>query len=376
MKNALWNRGSYFKGNPNKSEPPTPPLTESIFANRTRHPIMGSPYPYSFTGFYYISDPVYDKTTGSVLTRSQLLSLPFFYPGTFEKVPSEVCAWAAGKEANISISWNGISASEQGVLVGYAYGRDIDDEVRKRFPEEDYDKIGVYLPGDPVAAPSEKFPFPAIFSTFNTDDLEFSYEGPASTALKGGVAYLSSPAGDGSFFPTSSQRKFDVSEYESNPGETGEIQEVDTGIPLGDSTYKLKYTVTIGQSYKSISFESGGGLGANLGGIYLAFYKAWAAPIFGGGSYFLFNKSTEIIRDAVYDSLSAEYGGLFAQIEQELQADDSTTYEESIPIGADRISQFPIEEGSTYYSRFVGSATVNAQVTKQLDRFFPGQVGP
>ena len=364
MKNALWDRGSYFKGNPDKSVVAPPGIPDSFIAtNRTRHPIMGASKSVA-ENFLSYSGPVYDVTTGAALTRAQLLSLEFFYDGTLTRIPPEICMWMAMKEADISISWSGLSVAQL-VKSGYVYERYAGD--RRRVPETDYNQAGIYLPNNPVSAPTSQHPYTSVFSRFNVDPTYFNFSNPRR-AIHGGVTDIDRQLDGTISLSFSEGGYFILSEGDSSGGSVSETQEVDTGVPLGDSTFKLQYNVFTGVYYKEIRFSS------NSRPFYLKTYKVWVAPIAGSGVFTDVQKETTVVKGLVYQALYPQNAEQFDAIEADLKADDVTIGTEPIPVGKSRISLDLIAEGNDDYTRFAGPMTVSAKVTKQMPRFLSGQV--
>lgn len=365
MKNALWDRGSYFKGNPNKVVEDIPGIPERfITTNRTRHPIIG--HSNNRVGEVIVfSGPVYDVTTGSILTREQLLTLEFFYDGTLTRVPPEICMWRAMKEADISISWDSLSVAQL-VKSGYEYERYIGD--RRRVPETDYNRAGIYLPNTPITAPTSQHPYPSVFSVFNVDPMYFNFSDPRR-AIHGGVMNIGLQPDGTVYFGLRKDGYFILSEEDSSNGITSEYQEVDTGVPLGDEgdTFKLLYYVVTGEYYKEISLSGGGSP------YYLRDYKVWVAPIEGRGVFNNVQKETFVVKDLIYQGLYGENAEQFIEIEESLQANDVTINTGPIPVGQSRISFSPITENNDY-TRFAGPMTLSAKVTKQMPRFLSGQV--
>ena len=362
MKNALWNRGSYFRGDPNKYVD-VPGIPGSTPTNRTRHPIMGASENVTENYFSY-SGPVYDVTTGAALTREQLLGFEFFYDGTLNRVPPEVCLWMAMKEADISISWSGMSVAQL-VKSGYVYERHLGD--RRRVPETDYNQAGIYLPNNPVSAPTSQHPYTSVFSRFNVDPTYFNFLNPRR-AIHGGVTDIDRQLDGTISLSLTKGGYFILSEEDFFVGNISETQEVDTGVPLGDDTFKLQYNVTTGQYSKSIEFSS------EARPYYLLDYKVWVASVEGYGGFLDTQKETTVVKGLVYEALYPANSEQFDEIEAGLKADDVSISTEPIPVGQSRISLSPIDENNDNYDRFTGPMTVSAKVTKQMPRFLSGQV--
>jgi hypothetical protein len=365
MKNALWDRGSYFKGNPDKSVVAPPGIPDSFIAtNRTRHPIMGQANT-RYVNVLNITGPVYDVTTGATLTREQLLTLEFFYDGTLTRVPPEICLWMAMKEADISLSWDSLSVAQL-VKSGYTYDRHLGD--RRRLPETDYNQAGIYLPNNPVSAPTSQHPYTSVFSRFNVDPTYFNFSNPRR-AIHGGVTDIDRQLDGTISLSFSEGGYFILSEEDYSVGSVSETQEVDTGIAIGDegNTFKLQYNIFTGVYDKEISL-SGEGYP-----YYLTDYKVWVAPVAGSGDFLDAQKETVVNKGGAYAVLYPEYGEELDAIEESLQADDVIISTAPIPVGISRISLYPPyaipEEG--YYT---GPMTVSAKVTKQMPRFLSGQV--
>jgi hypothetical protein len=366
MKNALWDRGSYFKGNPNKVVEDIPGIPEPfITTNRTRHPIMGQANS-RYTNVLNVRGNVYDVTTGSILTREQLLTLDFFYDGTLTRVPPEICLWMAMKEADISLSWDSLSVAQL-VKSGYSYFRNVEGE-RERIPETDYNRAGVYLPNNPVSAPTSQHPYMSVFSLFNDDPMYFTFSNPRR-AIHGGVMGIDRQSDGTVTFGFREGGFFILSESDYSVGSVSETQEVDTGIPLGDegNTFKLQYNIFTGVYDKETIFSSEGYP------YYLTDYKVWVAPVAGSGGFLDAQKETVVGKGGAYAVLYPEYREELDAIEESLQADDVIINTAPIPVGISRISLYPPsaipEEG--YYT---GPMTVSAKVTKQMPRFLSGQV--
>jgi hypothetical protein len=367
MKNALWDRGSYFKGNPNKIVADPPGIPGIVPTNRTRHPIMGAAKSIS-NNFNAFTGPVYDVTTGAALTREQLLAFEFFYDGTLTRVPPEICLWMAMKEADISISWSGLSVSQL-VNSGYVYERDL-EEGRKRTPETTYNQAGIYLPNNAISAPTSQHPYTSVFSRFNVDPTHFNFLNPRR-AIHGGVTDIDRQLDGTISLSFTNGGYFILSEEDFSVGSFSATQEIDTGIPIGveGNTFKLEYAVLTGAYDKSITFSNYYGRP-----LYLDAYKVWVAPVEGVGGFLDIQKQTIVFTGGAYDVLYPEYGEQLDEIEAGLQADDVIVSTESIPVGQPRISLSPIDENNDNYDRFAGPMTVSAKVTKQMPRFLSGQV--
>lgn len=348
MKNALWNRGRRFRGVPDASD------------NRIAHPILGHSYG-DYKTWQVHTGPVYDVTTGDELTREELLAFSFFYPGTLHNVPVEIALWVFAEEADVSVTWDGLTAAQL-LTAGYSYAENpIDGRVRT--PEDDYDRAEVYLPEDEKGTPTESYPQPSIFSAAVRDAILFEGAFPG-TATNGGVRIVSG---------TNDSRAalMILGREDSDPGDESEIMEEDTGIPLDEGTYKLKYSRITNARSKSVGFLASA-IPVNGAALYLADYRVWAAPVQGSADTVTVPQQTIIHPDATYDVLYPEYGEILEEVAADLQADDSTETVEAVPFGRSRISLTPLTPTITYD----GDITITrAEVTKQFQRFLPGQTG-
>lgn len=321
--------------------------------------ISGSLFPPST---YRVSPQiVYDVTTGIPFSKEELLTLPFFYEGTLERVPVEILQWTFAEEIDLNLTWEDLNFSHL-LTAGYSYTQDSIAGLT-RLPTEDYNRVRVYAVGDDFDTPSATFPQPSICMAAMRDKVTFDSNNiaeKAGTFLGGDVL--------SNLVQMASQ--INASAFLSDPGTNSGPLEVDTGIPLGEGTYMLEYSRITDESSKQLFFYLGI-FGAYMQSLYLSNYGVWAAPVSIEATTRITNRETIINRDATFDALYGEHGETLEGIISGLIAEDSETITEAIPLGRSRFSfsSESVEETPTQ------EITLNtAAVTRQFVRFLPGQI--
>ena len=326
------------------------------------HALLGISGSFHPPSTYSVSSQiVYDATTGVTFSKEELLTLPFFYEGTLEKVPVEILQWTFAEEVDLNLTWKDLNFSHL-LTAGYSYAQDSVGELT-RSPEEDYNRVRVYAVGDDFDTPSATFPQPSICMAAMRDKVTFDSNNiaeKAGTFLGDDVLYdLARMAS-----------QISAIAFLSDPGTNSGPLEVDTGIPLGEGTYMLGYSRITDGSSKELLFSLGV-FGSYMQSLYLSNYGVWAAPVSIEARTTITNRETIINRDATFEALYGEHGETLDGIISGLIAEDSKTITEAIPLGQSSFSfsSESVEETPTQ------EITINtAAVTRQFVRFLPGQI--
>jgi hypothetical protein len=361
MKSSLWNRGATFR-----------PLNAPLPARngRARHPILGVG---AVNGGPWTTHAglVYDAETGAAMTRESLLALPFFYDGTLHRVPVEIALWAFAQESSLDISWMGLSIN--GIVeAGYGLGK-TDDDAAERLPEEDYSRVGVFLPDTPETSPVATHPQPSVAITALRDRLEFSTGSYPQGSTYGGIGVRNTTEPESwRFTGSGSSTRCSLSVAKNTEGDTGEEEEADTGVPIGEGTYLLRYVHTLGAANESVALTVG-----HSPALFLARYGVWVAPVSASGTKHVYDQSTEILTDDTFNVLYPEYGAILDEVIASITADDHETITYAVPAGLGRISLTPVSEwveNPKVTQKWGAEVSAGATVVRQFERFLPFQL--
>ena len=232
----------------------------------------------------YLGGDVYSAAYGGVpLTKLQILEDQFAVEGTWGNPPEKVMQALYAERVTIEVSYDGMVGSsvirrgdKRAITNGEEDEEPVIDEEATRFFEPDTLSLSDF-----------------IFATPDISIWTAHHHVTLSKAMAtGGIS--------------SSRQFFSPDSFTQStftPGTAVDEYEVDTGVPLGEGTYSLRFVGSTGALFSRVTVEF------RQRALYIAKHSVWILPF----SVVANNQSTSsfnVVQDSVYESMIlGEYGG-------------------------------------------------------------------